>query len=555
MAADPSQTLKALPSGPAGLLQQGRSQLDELATLAYSIAHGMWRYRWLSLSIAWAICLVGWTAVYAMPDVYRATTRIYIDAESMIKRVVGDFTLSGNVLAEINVLTRVMLSQPQLEKTARLAGLDVFAQTPEQQEALIENLRQRIVLSREGGENIFRITFTDSDRQTAETVVRTLLDIFFEDAHGERRTDSAGASEFLEQQIADYARRLDEAEKRRADFKRTNIGLLPGETGDYYTRLQRAMQSLAQSKAELVLANERRAEYLKQLEGEEPVFGVFNPGGAPGASPTSTGGQIAQFEAERNTLLLRYTEDHPQVVALDALIARLRAEQSAAAPPAGAAPAPAFQAAGPLESNPVYQRMRMGLSETEIEIATLQSRMTAQQADVSELQQLVDTIPDIERQLTALNRDYDVTRQYYDQLLQRREALRITGQVEETGDQLQFRVIDPPAALLAPVGPDRPLLLTGTVMAALATALGLAFLLQQMNPVFVARRELRDATGLPVLGTVSYAETAAAKSASRRRRFVFVAAVAALPAALGLAVLLEAPAHRLVAGIAGVLPL
>jgi hypothetical protein len=86
-------------------------------------------------------------------------------------------------------------------------------------------------------------------------------------------------------------------------------------------------------------------------------------------------------------------------------------------------------------------------------------------------------------------------------------------------------------------------------MAALAFALGLAFLLQQMNPVFVARRELRDATGLPVLGTVSYAETAGARSASRRRRFVFALAFAALPVALGLAVMLEGPAHRLAAGI------
>src|SRR5262245_46027751 len=109
-----------LPRSP-DLLQRGRSQVEELVVLITSVLYGMWRYRWVSLLVAWSICAVGWTAVYAMPDVYSASTRIYIDAESMIKRVVGDLTVSGNMMTEINILTRAMKSRPQLEKTARMA--------------------------------------------------------------------------------------------------------------------------------------------------------------------------------------------------------------------------------------------------------------------------------------------------------------------------------------------------------------------------------------------------------------------------------------------------
>lgn len=548
-----SQTGRAV-----GLLQQGRSQIEDLVSIASSIASGMWRYRWPAVLLAWVVCAIGWGYVYTLPDVYQASTRVYIDAESMIKRAVGDLTLSGDMMTEVNILTLVMLSEPNLEETARLANLDLAVTTPEEHESLIADLGQRVSLAKEGGgENIFRISFQDSNRDVAETVVKTILDNFVENALGERRTDSGAAEVFVDDQIGDYERRLNEAEKRLADFKRDNIGMMPGETGDYYTRLQRSMQSLETIQADLRLATERRAEYQKQLVGEEPVFGIIAPSfGGDGASTGRTDGLIAQYQSDLNTLLLKYTDNHPDAVALRETIARLQAqrdEELARDPSAGAAQRPGAGSGG-LETNPVYQSMRMGLSQTEVEIATLRSRVSAEQASVKDLQRLVDTIPEIERQLNALDRDYDVTREQYELLLKRRESLRITGEVEQTGDQLQFRILEPPRASIAPVGPNRPLLLAGTAAAAIGLALALALGLQQLNPVFENRRELRQITGLPVLGSVSLAATLGDRATSRRKSFVFAGVAAGLPVALGLAVLLQEPAHRALAGILSILP-
>lgn len=537
---------------PSDLLERGRSQIEDVSLMVVSIAYGMWRYRWPALFLAWGACIVGWTAVYAMPDVYRASTRVFIDAESMIKRVVGDLAISNDMMSEINMLARVMLSQPSLEKTASLANLDLQVQTPEQHEQLIAELGRRITLSREGGENIFRISFEDSNRDTAETVVKTLLDTFREDAVGERRSDSGAASAFIDAQIREYERRLNEAEERRAAFKRDNIGLMPGETGDYYTRLQRAMQTLAETRGELRLAQERRNEYRQQLEGEQPVFGIVAPGGPEGQPAGSNDAQIAQFQGELNALLLKYTENHPDAIALKETIERLKAQQAESSSRLPAASV--RSAADTLETNPVYQRMRIGLSETEVEIATLQTKANAEEAAVQDLQKLVDTIPEVERQLTAMNRDYDVTRDQYEVLLKRRESLHITGEVEQTGDQLQFRVIEPPRASLAPVGPNRTLFLGASTVAAIGAGLVLAFLLHQLNPVFSNRRELREATGLPVLGAVSLAQTPGDRALVRRRRLVFGAVAAALPLALAAALLLQDRAHRLVAGLLSVLP-
>jgi polysaccharide chain length determinant protein (PEP-CTERM system associated) len=292
-----------LPLYAAPNFASARTQIEDLIATVASILRGMWRYRWPAVSLAWATCVAGWLYVASMPDVYEASTRVFIDAESMIERVVGDLTVSGDMMTEINVLTRVMLSQPQLEKTARDADLYLRAQSDEDKERLIEQLRSRVVLSREGGENIFRISYSDSDRQTAERVVQTLFDNFVEDALGDRRTDSGAAEEFLQSQIDEYERRLNEAESRRAAFKRDNIGLMPGETGDYYTRLQLAMSEQQSIQAELRLAMERRTEYEKQLIGEEPVFGIMS---STGAVATGQDAVVEQYESNLNELLLRY---------------------------------------------------------------------------------------------------------------------------------------------------------------------------------------------------------------------------------------------------------
>jgi polysaccharide chain length determinant protein (PEP-CTERM system associated) len=551
------------PSGRSNsghLLSGGRSQIEDFVAGAMSVIYGMWRYRWPALMLSWGVCAIGWIVVYALPDVYRADTRFYIDAQSMIKRVVGGLAIPADTTTEINILTRALLSRPQLEKTERIIEeLNGRAQQSQaEHERRIADLARRVTLTKEGGENIFRISFEDSKRETAEAVVKTLLDNIFQDAVGERRSDSGAASTFIDQQIAEYERRLSEAEERLASFKKENLGQMPQETGDYFTRLQAARKQLDETRAELQLANERKAEYQKQVDGEEPQFGVVVPSasGGLGDTPSVDDALIAGYMRELSTLLLRYKDDYPDVVALRERIASLQAQARTSAPrPPVAQAAPGRLEARPpgLELNPVYQRMRMGLSEAEVDIATLNAKVEQQQKAVNDLTQRVNTIPEVERQLNAMNRDYAVTRAQYEELLKRRESLHITGEVEQAGDALQFRVIDPPLASLNPVGPNRTLLLSGLLLVAIGAGSALAFLLQQLNPVFGDYRELREVTGLPVLGTLSYAKSRQERMASKRRRLIFAAATAALPVVLGLAILAQGPAHRFVAGALSVL--
>jgi polysaccharide chain length determinant protein (PEP-CTERM system associated) len=332
----------------------------------------------------------------------------------------------------------------------------------------------------------------------AERVVHTLLNTFVEDTLGIKRADTTGAQRFLEDELRDYEKRLADSEAALAEFKKKNLGLMPGEEGDYYTRLQTGMTRLEKLRTELRLASERRNELVKQLEGEEPVFGL-DPDAQHKQTYSPLDAKIAEHKARLDALLLQYTDKHPDVIALRQTIADL--EQQRAADEAKRPP-PSRGGSG-LNTNPVYQNMKIALSRTEVDIAELRAEIGTQEREVAQLRSKVDTIPEVEAQLQRLNRDYEVTKSQYNQVLQRLESAKISERAEESSEDLKFRIIEPPSTPLKPVAPNRPLLLSFILLVAIAFGVGLAVLMNQVRPVFSSRQVLRAVTGLPVLGYIS----------------------------------------------------
>jgi hypothetical protein len=137
-----------------------------------------------------------------------------------------------------------------------------------------------------------------------------------------------------------------------------------------------------------------------------------------------------------------------------------------------------------------------------VEVAALQADIADRQRRIGELKALVDTAPEVEAEFAHLNRDYDVTRAQYQQLLERLERTKLSEHAEETG-AVHFEVLEPPFVGLNPVGPKRPLLIVMALIAALGIGGALAYLLHLLKPVFSNQRQLGAVAGLPVLGAVS----------------------------------------------------
>jgi polysaccharide chain length determinant protein (PEP-CTERM system associated) len=297
--------------------------------------------------------------------------------------------------------------------------------------------------------------------------------------------------------------------------------------------------------AEYRIASNKRDELRRQLEGEEPTVGIMTDDSeATAGPPSSTDTALAQSKARLEGLLLQYTEKHPEVVSLRETIARLereRADQQASRRRAGLG----GSGVNSLNINPVYQSMRIALSQTELQLADLRSRLGTAQGEVSKLRGMVNTIPEVEAELVRLNRDYEVTRQQHQALMQRLESARITDEADRSKDQTRFRIVEPATVPLAPVGLPRSLLNLAALLFALGVGLAIALVMHQLNPVFSTRAQVVSATGLPVFGGVTYAPSDEVEKDERRQprllAFAFGALLLLFVGTLVLSAFLNAP--------------
>ncbi|HOW75484.1 MAG TPA: GNVR domain-containing protein [Candidatus Competibacteraceae bacterium] len=491
---------------------------------------GIWRNRWYALGGAWLVCLIGWTVVYRLPDQYEASARVFVDTQSILRPLLQGLTVSVNPDAQIGLMTRTLLSRPNLEKIARNADLDIRAQDTEGMESIINNLQKRIQLTGAGRENLYGIAFIDNDPQLAKKVVQAVVTVFVENLLGETRQDTDTAQRFLEKQIAEYEARLVEAENRLKEFKLKNVGLMPSEGQNYYTRLQQASADVETVRLDLNQAESRRNSLLQQIGGEEPTFGI-GPQPGTGAGPAAGAAlpidaRIQSLEQKLDELLLKYTERHPDVGILKQTIADLKKQredelaqyQASLAASAAANAASNVGGFGPagVDANPVYQQLKVALAQEEANVASLQARLVEYEKRRKELQDQVSTVPQVEAELIALNRDYEVNRKKYDELVGRRESARLSQQAEQTNQDIRFRIIDPPRVPLEPTGPNRPLLISGVLLGALGVGGALAFLLAQLWPTFDSRQSLMRATQIPVFGSVNIVLS---PTAARRNRW------------------------------------
>src|SRR5262249_31364227 len=158
---------------------------------------------------------------------------VFVDTDNVLRPLLRGLSVETDVMSDVSVMSRTMVTRPNLERVVRETDLDLKARSPGELEGLLRSLESRIQISA-SRENIYTIKFTDRNRDGAVKVVRTLLDSFVEETLGTGQEDSQQAEQALAAEIKDYERRLVESEDRLKEFKRQNVGMMPNEHGDYY---------------------------------------------------------------------------------------------------------------------------------------------------------------------------------------------------------------------------------------------------------------------------------------------------------------------------------
>lgn len=505
--------------------------MDEILRQATGFLRGMWRYRWFGLSVAWIVALIGVVAVFRIPDKYEASARIYVDTQSILKPLMSGLAVQPNLDQQIMILSRTLISRPNVEKLIRMADLDLNLKTKQQQEGLIDRLTKELQIKSTTRDNLYTLSYQDPEPEQAKRVVQSLASIFVESGLGDKRKDTDAAKKFIDEQIQVYQKKLEEAENRLKEFKLKHLSAQMADGQDYMGRMGEVTAALEKAKLELREAENSRDALKRQIVGEEPVLLPDAPGTAANVVVPEIDGRIDALKRNLDSLLQRFTDKHPDVVGVRRMIQELeeqkRAEVAARKKMAAASPALVTS------TNPVYQQLKISLAESEANVASLRVRVDEYQRRYNSLKDMTKMIPQIEAELSQLNRDYEINKKNYESLVGRRESAAMSGEMDATSAGVDFRLIDPPRVAPKPVYPNRLLLLPLTLVLALAAGLVFPLAASQIRPVFFDARSLREATGLPLLGLISKKTSDEEIAKNKRSLKLFIAAFALLLAVYG----------------------
>jgi len=490
--------------------------------------HSVWNRRWLALAVAWGLCLLGWLVVALIPNSYESQARISVEMQSILSDKVGVDARERK--KNMERVQETLASTINLEKVVRGTALNQSVATDRELANKVEMLRKSIEIKSEK-DNLFEITatssasnFSDAENAVlARDIVQKMIDIFVEENLSGDRDETSQTIKFLDAQLAQREKELQEVEQKRVQFETENLGLLPG-VGSISQRMEAARAELGQIDSQISQASGSLAALNGQLAGTPSSIAT------PGIGSGGARGQLAQMEANLAGARARgWTDSHPDIISMKNEIAALRIQ--AGKEPAGGG--------GYRTPNPAYSSLQSMRAERQASLAALQARKNALQGDMAQLASKQTLEPGVAAEMSRINRDHEVLKSQYDKLLTDREQIKLRGQVESETDSVKFRVIDPPSSPRSPAAPNRPLLLAMVLIAGIGGGVGTAFAMGHVQTSYPTAARLEKASGLPVIGSVSQILTNAQREIQKRKMRIFFGTSGALFGVFGMLMIVE----------------
>jgi polysaccharide biosynthesis transport protein len=516
--------------------------------------------KWLVLSVFGLIA--GGTAFYAanLPNIYQSETVILVDPQKVPESYVKS-TVTGDIRNRLGTLSQQILSATRLQKI-----IDTLSLYPEERkkniarEDLITRMRSEIstsIVSDFGGSQdlqAFKITYRGKDPRLVAQVTNQLASLFIDENWKAREQQATGTTEFLENQLQDTRKTLEDQENKLKDFRLRHVGEMPEqETAD--------LQLLGQTQAQLQLEGEAlsRAENQKSLYESlmtqsapvvdldsidpKPATPKDKPAVAPGASTPQPASILSADKARLAILLQRYKADYPDVKRLTKKIEDEEAElasadnASATTPPVPVPPPPTKENTDQVhQSKPLIERaiaptthfnpiLQSQIRQVEAEIVKHKTEQERLARLVASYRAKLDSIPVRQQEIAALTRDYEMNKAHYSQLLDRELSAETATQLEIRQKGEKFEVLDPAQAAERPSSPKRNLIDAGGAIFGLALGLLMALATELLGMSITGAQDISDASSLKVLGVIPVIETQRDRT-TRHRRLVLAGASA-----------------------------
>jgi len=440
------------------------------------------------------LCLLGFAAVSFVvlavgmfwPSKFQASATIFADNQNILKPLLSNQAAQSKVQNQTKVVKEMMHSPRILKQVVEnVYGLDSF----ESADALgqkINSLRNKIKVKGLGS-SYMKVSYSDSTSEETYRVINGVIDVFIKTSADEQRSESREAFLFIDNQVKQYKDQLVLAEERLKDFRSFNFD---GRDGDVDASISRLRTQVEELKISLDEDRTTIGVLKKQLANESEYS-------SKKFKADVYGERLAVLEAQRNTLLLSYTDDYPDVVSLTYQIADIKKTIKDATDSKDQSKGSASDEDSVL--NPLYQELRSRLSLVQAEVQAKEKRLIAFKGLKDKEFDRRKRIAERGAEESELTRDYNVTKRIYEDMLERKEKARLSMTLNIEGQGVTYRIQEPALPPLNPTGLRFLHFVIAGPFVGLIAVLGLVVLYVLLDP------RIRFPTNLVNLGVVTLA--------------------------------------------------
>lgn len=510
--------------------------------------------KWLVIGVFLAVSAATFIISYNLPDLYSSDTLILVDPQKVPESYVKA-TVTGDIRNRLGTLSQQILSSTRLQKIIDSLNLYQKEKKTMAREDVITMMRSHISVSvvSDFGANqdlqAFRIGFSGKEPRLVAQVANELASLFIDENLKAREQQATGTTEFLQNQLQETKKALEEQEAKLKDFKLKHIGEMPEQqTADLQILGQ--LQSQLQLESDAISRAEQQKSMTQSLMSQAPApvvdIDVNEPSKArPAETKAAATKRVSAAQAQLNALLARgYTDQHPSIKKLRVEIAdeeaAARKEEATAAPEAVVAAAPPT----PTMATPVQQRpapqvfnnannpvLQTQLRQLDAEIAKHKVEQQRLSKQIGSYHAKLEAIPLREQQVVELVRDYEISKAHYSQLLNNLQNAETATQLEIRQKGEKFSILDPAQPAERPTSPNRKVINAGGSLAGLGLGLLLALLTEFMGVSIITAEQITEATGIPVLEVIPVIQTRADRVV-HKKRVIYAAASAVVFTAL-----------------------
>ncbi|MDA8165886.1 MAG: hypothetical protein M0017_12750 [Desulfobacteraceae bacterium] len=445
--------------------------------------------------------MAGVAAYVAFPKAYESTALIMYERQKINPDPKERSPDSKTEFVQIITnLSQQITSGPSLEDLINRFNLYPELKKKKLPEDIVAKMQADIQIVPDPEGDVFRVTYEGGDPQEVMRVTSALADKFIEENLRLREEWTSDNVSYLQNQLKAAKKTLDEKEAVMRDYKLKYYNEMAEQRGANMARL-----ATLQSQYQSLQNNIQELERTKLLLQDQAAFRVASVSGKPEAANVPLG--LAEAKQQLAVLEGRYTDRHPDVIRLKALVAELEKTGAVSAPGAPA------QALG----DPRARDIEMNIGNLQKEMAGIKKQMDLYEG-------WIEKAPVREAEWASLTRDYSEFRKNYDDLVSRGLQAESAEALERQQKGSQFRILEPANLPDKPVRPNFLLFMLIAAVAGLGIGGGISFLLESFDSSFKDAADLESWLGVPVTCSVPLIRTEKEKRMLRMKSLYWTAA-------------------------------